>query len=247
MILSTFQSPLLAQKPVLVIAAAADLAPLAEPLQAAFPEADLKFSFGSSGLLARQIESGAPFDVFLSASEAFLEDLARKGRVNREDILIYALGRLGLWSKSGTIRSFEDFFRFETFRLAIANPQHAPYGRAARQTLEKARIWERLEPQIVLAENVRQAMQFAESGNVDAVLTSWTLVHRRDGILVPGDLHAPIQQAGAELRKSKQRKTGRRFMEFLTAPAGRKVLTEYGLFVPAYAPSLRAPAARGGQ
>jgi molybdate transport system substrate-binding protein len=199
----------------------------------------LQFSFGSSGLLTRQIESGAPFDVFLSASETFLEELVRKGRVNREDILIYALGRLGLWSKSGTVRSFEDFFRFERFRLTIANPQHAPYGLAAKQALEKAGIWARLEPNVILAENVRQAMQFAETGNADAVLAAWSLVHNREGILVPGEWHAPIKHSGAELRKSKQRKLGRKLMEYLTSPPGRALLTGHGLFVPAYAPSLK--------
>ncbi len=239
LLLSTFQSALFGQKPELLIAAASDLAGLAEPLQAAFPQANLKFSFGSSGMLAQQIEAGAPFDVYLSANEGFVMDLVAKKKIMKEDVLIYASGRLGLWSKSGAIRSFQDFGKFSKLKISIANPQHAPYGVAAKAALVKAGLWEKLEPDIVLAENVRQAFQFAESGNVDATLTAWSLVHDKDGILVPGELHDPIRQVGAELAKSKQRKLGRKFMEFLTSPDGRKVLTEHGLFVPTYFPSLK--------
>lgn len=236
---STFRSVSFSQTPELLIAAAADLYGLEEPLKKAFPQANLKFSFGSSGMLARQIEAGAPFDVFLSANEAFVTDLARKGKINREDILIYATGRVGMWSKSNAIKSFEDFQKFSQLKVAIPNPQHAPYGIAAKAALVKIGLWSKLEPNVVLGENVRQALQFAESGNVDVVLTAWSLVYGKDGILIPGDLHEPIRQVGAELRKSKQRKLGRKFMEFLTSPEGRKILTEHGLFVPTYAPSLK--------
>jgi molybdate transport system substrate-binding protein len=241
--LSSFQSAVFAQKtpaiPELLIAAASDLSPLQEDLRAAFPAAKLTFSFGASGALARQIEQGAPFDVFLSANEAFMLSVVKAGKANKEDILVFATGRLGLWSKSGAFRSFEDFQKFQKLKIAIANPELAPYGFAARQTLQKFGLWDRYQPDIVYAENVRQAFQFAETGNVDVTLTAWSLVHDKDGILIPAEAHTPIRQMGAELRRSKQRKLGRQFMEFLTSPAGKTVLTMHGLFVPNYAPTLK--------
>ncbi len=241
-LLSSFPSVLFGQqkpRPELLIAAASDLANMGDALQASFPDAELKFSFGSSGMLARQIEAGAPFDVYLSANEEFVMDLEKKRRVIKEDILIYATGRLGLWSKSGAIQDFRDFGKFERVRVAIANPQHAPYGKAAKEALIKAGLWEKVEKDVVYAENVRQTMQFAESGNVDVTITAWSLVHDKGGVLVPGEYHTPIRQVGAELSKSKQRRVGRKFMEFLTGPEGRKILLEHGLFVPTYAPSLK--------
>jgi len=223
----------------LLIAAASDLSPLQEDLKVAFPEATLTFSFGASGALARQIEQGAPFDVFLSANEAFMLKVVKAGRANKEDILVFASGRVGLWSKRGVFRTLNDLNRFQKVTIAIANPDLAPYGLAARQVLEKAGLWDRHRENVVLAENVRQAFQFAETGNVDVALTAWSLVHDKDGVLIPAELHAPIRQMGAELRRSKQRKLGRRFMEFLTSPEGKAILTAHGLFVPNYTPSLK--------
>jgi molybdate transport system substrate-binding protein len=237
--LSTFQSASFAQKPELLVAAASDLSHLAEPLAQAFPQINLKFTFGSSGMLAQQIEAGAPFDVFLSANEKFIEQLVTTGKIDREDVQVYATGRLALWSKSSAIKSLEDLNRFSALRLSIANPLHAPYGMAAQQLLEKTGLWERLKPGLVLGENVRQALQFAESGNVDAVITAWSLVHDRGGILLPGNLHQPIRQVGAEVKRSKQRKLARRFVEFLSGPDGRKLLSEHGFIVSSYAPTLK--------
>lgn len=190
-------------------------------------------------MLSRQIENGAPFDVFLSANEQFVMDLVQKGKINKEDVQIYATGRVALWSKSGQFQSLEDLQKFKTVSLAIANPQIAPYGFAARQVLEKTGLWARLGSNVVMAENVRQAMQFAESGNVDAAIVSWSLVYDKRGALLPGDLHDPIRQVGAEIRKSKQRKGARRFMDFLTGAEGKTMLAEHGLFVPTYTPSLK--------
>lgn len=226
-------------RPKLTVAAAADLSPLAAPLQSAFPEAELVFSFGSSGMLARQIEAGAPFDVFLSANSAYVEELVVRGKISRDDVAFYANGRLGVWSKSGNILSLDDFSKFSRLTIAIANPQHAPYGMAAKQALEKTGLWARHEQGIVYAENVRQAVQFAESGNADVTVAAWSLLRDRGASLVPGDLHAPIRQVGGCIRSSKQRKLALRFLDLLTSPDGRRLLTDNGFFLPAYAPSLK--------
>lgn len=226
-------------RPKLTIAAAADLSALAAPLQAAFPDAELVFSFGSSGMLARQIEAGAPFDIFLSANVGYIDDLVKKGKILRDDTAFYANGRLGVWSKSGNILSLEDFGKFSRLSIAIANPQHAPYGVAAKQALEKAGLWEKYQSGVVWAENVRQAFQFAESGNADVTVTAWSLLYDRGAGLVPGDLHEPIRQVGAVLRSTRQRKLAWKFMDFLTSAEGRRILVDRGFFLPAYAPSLK--------
>jgi molybdate transport system substrate-binding protein len=239
--ISTFLGSAPAQKarPRLTIAAASDLAPLATLLQEAFPEAELVFSFGSSGMLARQIEAGAPFDVFLSANGAYVEELVARGKVARDDVAFYANGRLGVWSKSGNIQTLEDFSKFSRLTIAIANPQHAPYGVAAKQALEKSGLWTRYESGIVYAENVRQAVQFAESGNADVTIAAWSLLRDRGAGLVPGELHAPIRQVGACIRGSKQRKQALKFLDFLTSAEGKRLLTDNGFFLPAYTPSLK--------
>ena len=116
-------------------------------------------------------------------------------------------------------------------RLSLPNPAHAPYGVAARQALEKEGAWKSLEPRIVYAKNVRQALQFAESGNVDAAITAWSLVFDRGGILIPAGLHAPIRQAGGVVASSSNRVLAARFLDYLSSPDGLALLSRYGLFV----------------
>ena len=116
-------------------------------------------------------------------------------------------------------------------RLSLPNPAHAPYGVAARQALEKEGTWKNLEARVVYAENVRQALQFAESGNVDAAITAWSLVFDRGGILIPAGLHAPIRQAAGVVASSSNRALAARFLDYLSSPEGRALLSRYGLFV----------------
>lgn len=246
LLLSSLSAFLLAQPPELLIAAASDLSNLQAPLEQAFgAHAKLTFTFGSSGMLSRQIENGAPFDVFLSANEGFMANLVAKGKVDQDAVKVYALGRLGMWSKSeAAFRTFADLLKFSRLKIAIANPQHAPYGMAAEQTLRKAKLWDRLKDKIVLAENVRQAFQFAETGNADVCLTAWSLVYDKNAVLVPYDAHEPIRQVGAEIKKKgkegrKTEQLAREFLEFLTSPAGRELLATRGFFLPPPPPSLK--------
>ena len=184
-------------------------------------------------MLARQIRNGAPFDVFLSASEEYVAQLADSRDIDRDSILQYALGRVGLWSKDGLVRSLEDLRSPRVKHVAIPNPLHAPYGIAAKAALESQGLWKAVEPKIVYGENVRQALQFAESGNADAVLTSWTLLHNRGAVLLPSEWHRPVRQAGGVVSASKRKAEARRFLDFLTSEAGRAVLVKFGLFRPA--------------
>jgi molybdate transport system substrate-binding protein len=186
----------------------------------------LQFSFGSSGLLARQIANGAPFDVYLSADERFVRQLADEGKIAPASVKVYAIGRLALWSKHG-YRTLDDLRRPEVRHVAIANPDHAPYGVAAREALRNAGLWPAVERKIVFGENVRQALQFAETGNADAALVAYSLVVKR-GVLVPASLHQPIRQAAGVVAASRQGALARRFLDFLLSPAGKAVLAQAG-------------------
>ena len=209
----------------LLVAAASDLASL-EPDLRRLAGGAVRFSFGSSGMLARQVENGAPFDVFLSADGARARALSKAGALLAPRV--YAVGRVALWSKSGAFRTLDDL-RLRPYRhLAMANPAHAPYGRAARQALERSRLWSAVEPRVVLAENVRQAWQFAESGNAEVCLTAWSLVYARGGLLVDRALHEPIQQVGGVVARSSRRRRAEAFLSALTGEEGRRVLLASG-------------------
>ena len=216
----------------LFIAAAADLESLQTDVTAAFRKqtgADLKFTIGASGILEKQIENGAPYDVFLSANEQYIKDLAANGAVDPATVRTYAYGRLGLWSRDGKIRDVRQLLEKTVRNVAIANPEHAPYGAAAREFLTRQELWNALQPKIVYGENVRETLQYAESGNVDAVITSWSLlVNKKDAVLLPAD-HAPIAQAAAVVTTSKQKALARQFLDFLGSAAGRAILERHGL------------------
>jgi molybdate transport system substrate-binding protein len=207
---------------VLLVAAAADLAPLQRSLQAALPGCAVKISFGSSGMLARQIEAGAGFDLYLAANREFVDDLVRKGLV--EKAVPYATGRLGVWSKRGL--RWGDIP--SAARVSIANPAHAPYGIAAREALESQGLWLKLKDRLVYGENVRQAWQFAETGNADLTITAWSLMHDRGGELVPEAWHRPIVQAGGVTKRSANAPAARRLLAWLTSAAGQSALKQVG-------------------
>jgi molybdate transport system substrate-binding protein len=207
----------------LLIAAASDLAPIVPKLEKAYKE-KIRFTLASSGSLKQQIENGAPFDVFLSASEKYVLDLGDLVT----DRTVYATGRIALWSPNGSVPSLADLRKSTVTHLAIPNPQHAPYGVAAKEALESQRVWKDVEPKIVYGENVRQVLQFAESGNVDAVITSWTLLIGK-GTLLPAEWHSPIRQTGAVVKASSQPDAARRFLKFLLSAEAQKILKEGGL------------------
>lgn len=219
----------------LLVAAASDLARLQAPLARAYHEFSgqtIRLVLGSSGNLSRQIEQGAPYDVFLSANEQFVKDLAAAGKVSAASVRPYARGRLALWSRDGSVRSLQDLTRPGLRHLALANPKHAPYGLIAKQALENQGLWEALESRIVYAESVRQALQFAESGNAEAALLAWSLVFDRKAILLPESWHSPLLQACGIVAGSSRPRDAARFLEFLTSERGLALLLSYGLFPP---------------
>ncbi len=215
----------------MLVAAASDLTDLQGPLAKAFEAQSglkVRFTFGASGNLAQQVANGAPYDVFLSADEQRVKDVARSGDPDFSGVEIYAQGRLALWSKSGKITSLAALNGPGILHVAIANPAHAPYGAAAKEALENAGLWKALEKKIVYGESVRQALEFAESGNAEAVITAWSLVIHRNGLPIPGDLYKPIRQAGVALKGGRNPKGGVAFLRFLVSPQGRAFLTDSG-------------------
>ena len=212
----------------MLIAAAADLAPAQAILEQAATPCSVRFTFGSSGMLAQQIRHGADFDLFLSASEAYVTDLERQGVIVPKSNVRYALGRIGLWSTK-KIR-FEDILSVRT--VAIANPQHAPYGRAAQQALEHRGMWEEIRPRLVFGENVRQALRFAETANADAAIVAWSLVKDKGGQLLPAEWHLPIVQAAAIPKRGRNPEAADRVVRYLLSPLGQKLLAARG-FSPA--------------
>jgi len=227
-------------RPTLTIAAASDLSPLEPLFKEAFTLADLVFTFSSSGVLARQIENGAPYDLFLSANEEFLNQLVKKNKVVKEDIQIYAIGRIGLWAKSGAIRKMADLDQPAVRIIAVANPQLAPYGQAAMAAMAKTRILDNVKDKLVYGENIRQTQQFAETGNADCAILSWSLIYNKGGYLIPDNLHPAIRQVAAPIRqKGKNIKLADSFIQFLQSPVGRSIFAQHGFNLLPAPPSLR--------
>lgn len=228
-----FASGLRAQN--LSVAAAADLAPLKQPLVKLYRESaggSLAVTLGSSGMLAAQIRQGAPYDVYLSANEDLVIELAHGGFVSSTGLRTYATGRLGLWAARGPIPGITELAAARVRFLALPNPKHAPYGIAAVEALRSQGLWGRLEAKVVYAENVRQAFEFASTGNADAVITSWTLVFDKGGILLSETWHRPIRQAAGIVAASPRRQTALRFLDLLLSAEGQALLQRYGLFPP---------------
>lgn len=226
-------------RPGLRVAAAADLRLALEELAGLFERTHavkVVLIFGSSGMLAQQIEQGAPFDVFLSADEQFVTRLVRGGHIRPESVRAYATGRLAVVVRRGlgiTAPVLEDLVRPEVRRVAIANPEHAPYGRAARQALEQSGLWTQVQPRLVLGENISQTLQFVQTENADAGLVAvallpgtslpWTLVDQR--------LHAPLRQV-AGITSGSRAAGAREFLEFVLSAQGQAVLARYGFEPP---------------
>ncbi len=225
---------------VITVAAASSFSDALLEIKKGFEEgggAKVRIVFGSSGLLARQIERGAPFDVFISANSGYMDDLARRGAVRKGSVRAFARGVLVIvyHKKRGAaeIKRLVDLLDPGTGRVAIANPEHAPYGRAAVEALKKAGVFEAVRKKLVYGENVRQALQFVESGNAGAGFVALSIAKRRRlGVTVVDEsLHGPIVQTVAVVGGTRSAEEAERFVEYLTGPAGRSVLERYGFRV----------------
>lgn len=190
------------------------------------------YSLGATTQLTQQIEHGAPYDVFAAADVEHIDELARKNLILPDTRAVYARGKLVLWvpDERTPINRLEDLTRAGAKHIAIANPQFAPYGQAAVESLRVLGLWNAVEPRIVYAPNVSTATQYASTGNVDAAFTALALVYDRGGrkIEVPENLHKPIDQAIAVIRSSARPDQARQFVKFVTGTEGRAILRQYG-------------------
>lgn len=220
----------------LTIAAASDLTPAFEEIGREFESANktkVVFAFGSTGMLTRQIENGAPFDLFAAANVSYIDELDKKGLIISDSKAIYARGRITLWTPDTSdirLQGIADLARPEVMRIAIANPDHAPYGLAAKQALESVGIWDRVKPKMVFGDNIRQTLQYAQTGNVDVSIVALSLSIQTRGrwTLIPEELHQPIDQGLGIIKTTRNEKAARAFAAFLTGPQGQAIMKKYG-------------------
>lgn len=228
------------------IAAASDLKFALEEIAAAFTRATgkpVRLSFGSSGNFARQIRQGAPFEMFLSADEAFVDALARDG-LTRDAGDLYAVGRIVFFAPRGSrlradpsLASLREALATGRFgKFAIANPEHAPYGRAAREALEAAGLWAAVERHLVLGENVSQAAQFATAGGAEGGIVAYSLALAPavaalgEYVLLPESMHKPLRQRMVLLKNAGP--AAAEFYAYVTGPEARRAFDRYGFVLP---------------
>lgn len=223
----------------LTIAAAANLADVFETVRKDFVRATgipVSLSFGSTQQLTQQIENGAPFDLFAAADRDHIDRLKRQNLLAPSSDALYALGHLVLWCAAtpDVARSLADLRKPEIRYVAIAKPETAPYGRAARQALEAAGLWQALASKIVYAENINLVRQYVSSGNADCGFVAQSLVIHETAGIHPVDekLYQPIEQWLGILRSSTHPAEAARLRAFLLSPAGRAVLARHGYSLP---------------
>ena len=228
------------------MAAAADMSAALPEVAAQYKKRtgqDIKLTFGSSGNLTNQIENGAPFDVFFSADEDYPKQLIDKGLAEKDTLYRYAVGRLVLWIPNDVRLDLQKvgmqaLLDPSVKRIAIANPQHAPYGRAAEAALRHFGIYDQVAAKLVLGENVSQAAQFVESGNAQAglIALSHALAPAMKGKgqywMVPLDAYPTLNQAAVVISLSKQKEAARKFLEFMRGAEATSLLENYGFSLP---------------
>jgi molybdate transport system substrate-binding protein len=227
------------------IAAAADLKFALDDLAVQYRQRTgnkLTITYGSSGNFLSQIQNGAPFDMFFSADIEYPRRLRAAGFAEPGSLYEYAVGRLVLWAPSNSNidpagRQWSALLDPSVRRIAIANPDHAPYGRAALEAMRRAGIYEQVASKLVYGENISQAAQFAQSGNAQAGIVALSLAlspGMNDGKRweIPADAHAPIDQAVIILKRASNKQLAHAFLDFVQSQTGRMTLAKYGFTFP---------------
>lgn len=229
-----------------VIAAASDLQFAVTEIAAAFTAEtgmEVKLSFGSTGNFATQIRQGAPFEVFMAADEKFVAQLHDEG-LTRDEGVLYAEGRVVIMVPHGSaLTPDENLATLAAMldagtitRFAIANPEHAPYGLRAQEALQHRGLWEKVQPHLVLGENVSQAAQFALSGNAEGGIIAYSLAlapevgARGTFALIPADWHDPLLQRMVLLKDAGP--VAEAFYAYMTSPSARAIMERYGFVLP---------------
>ena len=244
----TLALPSEAQKKQIRVAAASDLQTVMPELAAAFESATsthVDVAFGSSGNFFAQIQNGAPFDLFFSADSEFPAKLIQSGHAESRSAVVYGIGGLVLWMPANATCNLQAerwncLLKADVSKVAIANPAHAPYGRAAVAALQSAHVYEQVRAKFVLGENISQAAQFAQSGNAQAGILAFSQMHSptmRDGKQwqIPRDTYPSIEQTVVLLKAAKEPAAAQEFLKFVVEGPGRALLEKFG-FQPPPAP-----------
>ena len=229
----------------LSIAAAADLTFAFKEVAANFQKqngAVVKLSYGSSGNFFSQIRNGAPYDLFFSADISYARKLEDAGLIEPGTLYEYAIGKIVLWvpasSKLDVSKGLSVLTDPSIRKIAIANPDHAPYGRAAKAAMEKEGIYDQVKSKIVLGENISQTAQFVQSGNADigilalSLTLAPTLKDKGRSYEIPSADYPPIEQAAVVLKSSKDKELAKKFLASLRDPATIEIMERYGFIVP---------------
>ena len=202
----------------------------------------VKLSLGSSGNFFSQIQNGAPFDLYFSADIGYPKKLEEAGLVVPGSLYPYAVGRIVLWAGKGSHLDLSkglEILREPTIKkIAIANPKHAPYGRAAVAAMEHFKVYDQVKDKLILGENISQAAQFIESGACDAGIVALSLAlappMKAAGQYweIPATAHSPLEQGAVILKQSKHPEAARQFLEFMKGPQGQEIMRRYGFTLP---------------
>ena len=227
------------------IAAASDLTYAMNEIAADFEKATgcaVHVSMGSSGNFLTQIENGGPFDVFFSADIAYPKKLEDEGLAAPGSTYLYAIGKIVLWARKDSRvdvgKGFSALGDPAVRKIAIANPEHAPYGRAAEEALRRAGVYDAVKDRLVLGENISQTAEFVESGNADAGIVALSLVlspamqDKGRAWNIPENLYTPIQQGAVALRKGPNPQAARQFLDYIKMPSTAALLGRYGFVLP---------------
>ncbi len=234
------------QQPAPPVAAAADLKFALADVATAFEKQTgqaVKLTFGSSGNFATQLEQGAPFQLYFSADEAYVHRLAAKG-LTRDDGTVYAVGRIVLFAPHGSPLTVDaqmgdlksGLADGRVRRFAIANPEHAPYGRRAMEALQRAGIWDAIRPKLVMGENIAQTAQFATTGGSQGGILALSLV-KADEVarlgtyaLIPENWHQPLIQRMVLMKNATA--PAEAFYRYVQSPPAREIMRRYGFLLP---------------
>ena len=224
----------------LTVAAAADLSFALKEIAQQFEMntgARVVLSFGSTGMFSRQIENGAPFDVFFAADKKYIDGLKNRGLIIPDTQKLYAQGRIALATNKKSevnAKKLEDLLDPSIKKIAIANPDHAPYGIAAKEAMIKLDLWDKLKPKLVYAENIRQAVQFVQTGDATAGIVALSVAYMPEisYTLIDENFHNPINQTVAVIKNTKIEKEARGFIDYVNSPDGRTIMKRYGFSLP---------------
>ncbi len=230
---------------VITIAAASDLNFAFREIATEYEKSSgnqVRLTLGSSGNFYAQIQNGAPFDLYFSADIAYPRKLEEAGLTVPGSLYQYAVGRIVLWASKGSpldiSKGLEVLGEPTIRKIAIANPKHAPYGRAAVAAMEYFKVYDQVKDRLILGENISQAAQFIESGACDIGIIALSLAiapaMKSKGTYweIPAEAHPPLDQGAVILKQSKSPEAARQFLEFIKGPQGQELMKRYGFVIP---------------